>query len=203
MVRRRSDASPGLPDTYATKFSHFVRALRRDFGQPELPVFCVQIGRIVIPQATHLDWNAVQETQRRCAEKIRRRDLVPAVDLPMDDFIHLCAAGQKKLGERLAVVALRRMYGWDKLKVGPRLDSVEVKSDATIRVRYREVNSRLLPAGEVSGFNVRNAEAEDLCLIFRAQVDPSAPDTVVLRPEGAAAAGRVPLYGLGPPPTAT
>ena len=149
-----SDASPGLPDTYPTKFSHFVRALRRDFSQPDLPVICVQLARVIIPQATHLDWNAVQETQRRCAEKIRNTDLVPAVDLPMDDFIHVSTAGQKKLGERLAVVALRRLYGWENLKVGPRLDSVELKSDATIRVRYREVNSRLLPAGEVSGFSV-------------------------------------------------
>ena len=195
-----SDASPGLPDTYATKFSHFVRALRRDFDQGDLPVLCVQIGRFFMPQATHLDWNAVQETQRKCCEKIRGTELVPAVDLPMDDAIHVSSAGQKRLGERLAVVALRRIYGWTNLQVGPRLESVEPKSDGTIRVRYREVNSRLLPAGEISGFSVRDAEGMDLGLAYRAQVDPNALDTVVLRLNGPLPAGAFLWYGFGPAP---
>ena len=195
-----SDAAPGLVDNYATKFSQFVRGLRRDFEQPDLPVLSVQIGRIFVPHPTHLDWNGVQETQRKCAEKMRNTDMVPAVDLTMDDHVHVSTAGQKRLGERLAVVALRRVYGWGNLKVGPRLESVELKRDDTVRVRYQEVNSRLLPLGEVSGFSVRDAKARDLSLIYKAQVDPDALDTVVLSLKEHVPAGAFLWYGFGPAP---
>ena len=168
--------------------------------QPDLPVLSVQIGRIFVPHPTHLDWNGVQETQRKCAEKMRNTDMVPAVDLTMDDHVHVSTAGQKRLGERLAVVALRRVYGWENLKVGPRLESVELKRDDTVRVRYQEVNSRLLPLGEVSGFSVRDAKARDLSLIYKAQVDPDALDTVVLSLKEHVPAGAFLWYGFGPAP---
>jgi sialate O-acetylesterase len=195
-----SDAVGGVSNVFAAKFSRFVQAVRHDFSQADLPVLFVQIGRVVVPQLTHPEWNAIQETQRVCAREIAYTDVVPAVDLAMEDFIHLSSAGQKRLGERLAAVALRRCYGWENLKVGPRLDAVEAKADGTVRVRYGEVNSRLLPEDEISGFSIRDIEGGDLCLIYSALVDPKAPDTVVLRLKERPSSGSCLWYGFGPAP---
>jgi sialate O-acetylesterase len=195
-----SDTAESAANVYAAKFARFVQAVRHDFASPELPVLFVQIGRMFVPQPAHAGWNAVQEAQRLCAREIANTDVVPAVDLTMDDAIHLSSAGQKRLGERLAVVALRRLHGWSNLRLGPKLEAVELRPDATVHVRYREVNSRLLPAGEISGFSIRDAGGADLGLIYNAQVEPKAPDTVVLRLRERPPTGACLWYGFGPAP---
>ncbi len=153
-----------------------------------------------MPDDVRLELNAVQEAQRVCAREVPNTDFVPSVDLPMEDFVHLSSAGQKRLGERLAVVALRRCYGWDNLRLGPKLDSVAIALDGTVRVRYREVNSRLLPEGEISGFSIRDDEGADLSLIYSARVEPKAPDTVVLRLKERPPRNSRLWYGYGPAP---
>ncbi len=195
-----SDAVGGVSDVFAARFSRFVQAVRHDFAAQDLPVLFVQIGRMFVPEPVHLKWNAVQEAQRICSREVPNSDFVPAVDLAMEDFIHLSSAGQKRLGERLAVVALRRCYGWSNLHLGPKLESVRPGSDTTLLVRYREVNSRLLPEGEVSGFSIRDDDGTDLCLIYSARVDPKAPDTVVLRLKERPAMNSCLWYGFGPAP---
>ncbi len=195
-----SDAIGGTSNTFAARFSRFVQAVRHDFAAEDLPVITVQIGRMVVPEPVHLEWNAVQEAQRICAREVPNTDCVPAVDLAMEDFIHLSSAGQKRLGERLAVVALRRCYGWSNLRLGPKLESVTPGQDGTIRVRYREVNSRLLPDGEISGFSIRDDDGSDLRLIYRAGVDPKAADTVVLRLKERPPMNSRLWYGFGPAP---
>ena len=106
-----SDANDKDAAVYTKRFAHFVRAVRRDLQQPQLPVLTVQIGRVVNAGAAGARaWNSVQEQQRQMPEKITRVGVVPAVDLPLCDPIHLSGDGQRRLGVRLARLASRLVH---------------------------------------------------------------------------------------------
>ncbi len=96
-----SDALPEEAKLYTLRMKQFVAALRRDCGDKALPVAMVQIARVV-GWASVAAWNAIQDQQRQLPGLIRRLAVVPAIDLPLDDSIHISGAGQYVLGVRLA-----------------------------------------------------------------------------------------------------
>jgi sialate O-acetylesterase len=99
-------------DTYGERFVAFVDAVRRDFGDPELPVLTVQLARTVIaPGEVAPCWEKVREVQRQLAVAHERIHAVPAVDLELSDGIHVSCPGQARLGARLAWVASRYTAG--------------------------------------------------------------------------------------------
>src|SRR5262249_21364776 len=55
-----SDANPKAAPEFQRKFESFVKAVRDDFGQPDIPFYYVQIGRHVNSQNV-AEWNTVQE----------------------------------------------------------------------------------------------------------------------------------------------
>ncbi len=98
-----SDANPDAAPRYTARMKALVAALRRDSGDKTLPVAIVQIARVVgWGEATAAHWNSVQEQQRLLPQRIRNLTTVPAIDLPLDDIIHLSGESQAVLGVRLA-----------------------------------------------------------------------------------------------------
>ncbi|MEI7534280.1 MAG: sialate O-acetylesterase [Verrucomicrobiae bacterium] len=107
-----SDATEQDAAIYIKRFTHFIRSVRCDLNQRQLPVLTVQIGRVVNEASSRARaWNSVQEQQRQMPEKIARVGVVPAVDLPLCDPIHLSGDGQRRLGLRLARLASRLVHG--------------------------------------------------------------------------------------------
>lgn len=133
-----SDASGPAAEAFAENFKNFIAAVRSDLGQPALPFYYVQIGRFVFARDPK-GWNMVQDAQRRIADEVPNTAVVPSVDLELDDLIHVGTQGLKRLGIRLARVALREVYG----QVGattPMLDRVGKRSDNVLEVRFKGVN---------------------------------------------------------------
>lgn len=176
---------------FAGKFAALISAVRADIGQPELPFYYVQLGR-VIRDGDPTGWNAVQEDQRRIAEEVAHTAVVPAIDLELDDLIHVGTDGLKRLGRRMAVIACGELFGHEHLQAGPHLESVTLESGGRVlRVAYRGVNRTLTPASHIAGFSIRKADGTDVPLIFEAMVATDQPKSVLLKlarpiPEGAA-----------------
>ena len=59
-----SDANPRAAAAFLRKFEAFVKAVRADFNQPDLPFYYVQIGRH-IDKNNLVEWNKVQADQLR------------------------------------------------------------------------------------------------------------------------------------------
>lgn len=111
-----SDCSAGNIAAYPERFRHFVRGLRELVGNPALPVVTAQLGRFTWgadDAQGNRDWTAMRDTQRRLALEIPHAALVPAIDLPLCDEIHVSAAANLVLGERFAAAALGLAYGQD------------------------------------------------------------------------------------------
>ncbi|OAA31541.1 hypothetical protein AT15_05560 [Kosmotoga arenicorallina S304] len=110
-----SDVLLELCDTYLDRFKTFVKHLRNDLDDIELPVFTVQLNRFVadpVPWAnTDKGWATVRNAQRLAAKEIKDVYVVPTLNITLSDNIHNSAAGNLVIGERLAKSVLKHVYG--------------------------------------------------------------------------------------------
>jgi hypothetical protein len=104
------------------------------------------------------EWSQVREAQRQAALRGPGIFVVPALDLPLDDTIHLGTAGNLTLGARLARCALEAVYGSGRSadtghsKGGglsgsewkaPDLIECALEDGQVVRLRFAPVRSRL------------------------------------------------------------
>lgn len=199
-----SDASAKAAPEFAAKFDKFVAAIRKDFLQPELPFYYVQIGRHV-SFANQREWDAVQEAQRKLESQIPKVGMVPSVDLSLDDGIHINTQDHKRLALRLANLVTHDLHPeiekYRPYKRGPR--PVNAKHDGDlVRILFAEVNGRLVTTGRLSGFSIHGPDGAPLPAIFRAQIDPNDGNAVVLSISGKLPEGATVFYAAGRDPYA-
>ncbi len=192
-----SDANPKAQPEYYGKFKAFIEAVRRDFGDPELPFYLVQLSRVNLPMFEDKWWNAVQEDERRIAGDLPHVVTVPAIDLDLDDIIHIGTPGLKRLGRRMARVADRDLFGNTKVDIGPQLVSAALEKPGVIRVTYARVNGSLRPREFIGGFSLRTADGKPAPEFYDAVVDPERPNTVLCQFAGDLPAGAQLWYGYG------
>jgi len=185
-----SDANAKASPVFQDKFERFVRLLREDFGQPELPFYYVQIGRHVNAQNL-AEWNLVQEMQRKAESTLSHMGMAVAVDFSLDDGIHVSTQDHKRLGRRLANLAQGVR--------GPRPVSATFR-DGVVRVEFADVNGKLTSDGRLSGFSIHGADGASLPLIFKMRVDPGNPSAALLHIGGKLPEGATLRYGFGKDP---
>ena len=199
-----SDASDAPAKVYTDRMKELVAAWREDFGQPDLPWLVVQIGRVVSPGWEQAAWNSIREQERLLPDVIPHLDVVPTIDLELDDLIHISGTGQVILGERLAAVAGRLVLGDRRAKGAIRLASIKPYVNQGGRdpvfngivVNYRNVVGSLRAAGRPSGFAFVDANGSPECVIYKTSVEGS---KVILETsvESAALEGLQLAYGCG------
>lgn len=197
-----SDATPKYAAPFLASFENFVKAVRADFQQPNLPFYYVQIGRH-ISNTNVAEWNRVQLAQLRAENEIAHSGMVAAVDLQLDDAIHLATPDLKRLAHRLANRAgldlFPRVKDFGSLKPGPHpLDAVY--STGVIKVSFAGVNGRLKSDGPLAGFSIRDAKGEWVPAIYRTKVDPAEASTVSLYVQGKLPDDAMLWYGFGKDP---
>lgn len=143
---------------YKPRMKKMIASMRKDFNNANLPVVMAQIGRFFFGAGNGEYWNAIQEQQRTLPTLIKKLSLVPTLDLPMDDGIHLGGEGQNILGRRFAY-AMRVLL--DGKKAGrPPIEIESIVGDLDIRrflytvtVTFRNLVGGLTAKGEPTGFN--------------------------------------------------
>ncbi|MDX2153530.1 MAG: sialate O-acetylesterase [Bryobacteraceae bacterium] len=197
-----SDTGVKTAPLYQEKFEKFIAALRDDVGQPQLPFYFVQLGRFV-NNSNPNEWNAVQEAERLIELKVPRTGMVAAVDLDLDDAIHIGTNDFKRLGKRLANLACRDLFpdvsACQSVERGPRPVSARFEN-GVIRVAYSGVNGSLRAPGRIAGFSLWQATGEPVAAIYKAVVDPKDPSHVLLHIQGRLPDGVVLRYGAGKDP---
>lgn len=161
-----SDANPVDAPLYAGRMKELVASFRRDFGQPDVPFYYVQLGRYVNEANAEADaaWSLVRETQRRLTSEIPNSAVVSAIDLDLDDCIHIGTPALKRLGKRLVDVALGIP--------APDLASVAMEDEGRrIRVSFKNLRGGLVSAGRPAGFSLRTPEGAHTDRIFKVIID--------------------------------
>lgn len=168
-----SDAKEETIPLFRQNMIRFVKALRRDFRFPGMPFVQVQIARLIYTDSTSDEnWTCIREIQRTLRNSIQNLLTVPAVDLELDDGIHISGKSQIILGRRLAEAAYTLAGGKDALPPPIELDSIRMKplpkiNEVQIIVSFRNVAGELTAAGRPAGFMFNNSQ-EDLS--FRAEL---------------------------------
>ncbi len=160
-----ADSQPDKAPCYTQKMKKLVRAMRRDFKDPRLPIVTVQISR-----TTRLGdpqwWTSIREQQRCLPKHINNLAVVPAVDLPLTDTVHLSGQAQNILGKRCAeamqVLREGRKAGLPSIDVR----DITVKPNpiskmADIIVRFKNVAGSLKAPGLPTGFDLETITAGD------------------------------------------
>ncbi len=197
-----SDANEKAAPGFAAKFEALIAAFRADTGQADLPFYYVQIGRFVNNSGPAY-WNQVQEAQRLAELKIPRAGMAAAVDLTLDDQIHVSTPDLKRLGRRLARLAAKDLFPGDKESAGftkgPR--PVSAKADgASVKVKFDGVNGQLSSDGRISGFSIHDAKGDAVPLIYKARFDPNDATVIQLDVFTKLPAGATLQYGAGKDP---
>lgn len=153
-----SDANPEAAPRYTARMRKLIAAFRHDAGDKALPVVLVQIARCTDGAALAAQpWNIVQQQQQELAWKLPRVATVPAVDLTLEDAIHIGGSSNTRLGKRLAqaMQALKTGHG----KPPIRLDKVTlaphpVTGLAVVTVAFQNVQGRLQSGSRPAGFAI-------------------------------------------------
>lgn len=199
-----SDAAPATVGKFQAAFLNLVDSIRRDTGIPDLPVIYVQISRFYLEnQSGAPEWEQVREIQRTMAALRPNLWVVPAIDLPFDDYVHVGEAGHERLGRRVAEVALTHVYGlrghgtpldFKSCEILPSLDVLHHR----LRVTFSGVTGHIQSAGRPSGFEFRSEDPKkDGPMIYKVEIDPDQPDSVVLWYSKALIAPTKLYYGAG------
>jgi sialate O-acetylesterase len=187
-----SDANPKLAPVFAAKFQSLIESIRVDFQQPDLPFYYVQIGRHV--NNDNIDeWHVVQDAQRRVEGLFRNVGMTTAIDLELDDGIHVGTDAFPALAVRLANLAE------GKIERGPR--PVRARLDGSrVLVEFTSVNGHLRHTGRLNGFTIHDAEGRPVPLIYRQRILPGPGNTVELLFGGKLPANARLHYGYGKDP---
>ncbi|MCZ7645868.1 MAG: sialate O-acetylesterase [Planctomycetota bacterium] len=194
-----SECGPEAAPRFVERFTNLIACIREDLGAPELPFLYVQIARFVHRNANAECWNRVREAQLRCEGLVPHAAMVGAIDLPLDDAIHISTDGLKRLGKRLADAACRVVYGANELRAGPRLKAARFMNAERTRLKlsFAGVHGKLVSPRRVGGFSACDAEGAPMLLIFDSYVDPDDPNAVVLKLEPVPPPGAKLYYGAG------
>jgi sialate O-acetylesterase len=197
-----SDANPKAEAGFREKFEEFVKALRADVNQPDLPFYYVQIGRHVDANNA-AEWNRVQLDQLRAEEEIPHSGMVAAVDLQLDDTIHVSTPDLKRLGHRLAdlvsIDLFPRLKNYGEMKRGPR-PVVAAFDGGVVKVSFAGVNGRLQSEGRISGFSIHDSKGALLPAIYKTRVDAAEASIVLLYVQGKLPPDAMLWYGFGKDP---
>jgi sialate O-acetylesterase len=184
-----SDASDSAAPLFQKRFEDFVGAVRKDTGIQSLPFYYVQIGRHV-SSADGAVWNLVQEAQRKAESTIPNSGMAATIDFDLDDGIHAGTKDLKRLGKRMANLALNSNMR------GPRPMSATF-SNGVLRVAFSGVTGRLQAPGRVAGFSIRDGNGAEEHVIYKMNIDPADGSVVRLYVGGKIADGSKLWYGWG------
>ncbi|MFO1092938.1 MAG: sialate O-acetylesterase [Planctomycetaceae bacterium] len=190
--------------TYGEQFIHFVEALRRDFGGPDMPVIYAQICRHHnSPADRSRGWEIVREAQRTIPDRLSHAHCVPTIHLDLMDGLHLDYDSLKIVGEQMADLAAPHVTPGAPPRAEIRLKSAAYTDGLRPRilVEFTGVRGRLTAGGRPTGFVLKDRQSgKSLDWIYKSEFDPARPGVVVLHATSIPDANVVLYYGAGAAP---
>ena len=151
-------------ETYAERFIQAVQAWRDASANPDLPVLTVQLNRVhQLPgERMHEHWSLVREAQRQVPKLLEGVAVVPSLDCPLADGIHIAPGGNLLLAERLARAALGTVHGRPVDWATPDLQAARRGNDGkSIQLLFEPVTSRMgCHDPEANAFRVDDADGD-------------------------------------------
>lgn len=171
-----NDADETSSKRYYERTVGLIKALREDLKYPKLSFVMVQLSRRCGMDDYSKPWNYVQHQQYLIGQEIEHVSVIPSIDLELDDFIHLDAKSQHRLGKRCAqaLYALTNKSSDDQKEI--KLESIELVKfednwNSQIILTYNHVMGELKSNDRPDGFSVSKSEDKmDTNYIFKTEL---------------------------------
>lgn len=141
-----SDTSPELRHDYLKRFARVCKDFEKEFFE-NIPILTVQLNKVTHTKGSDVTldgyaMSVVREAQRQAAKQIGNVFMVPSIDLMVCDGIHNSAMSNLVIGQRVANVALRHIYGRNVICDAPDLQRITAKGN-TVRLYFSNVYDRI------------------------------------------------------------
>ena len=170
-----SDTDSTSAQLFTERMKKLVAAVRADQHQPTLPWITVQISRVVGQNnGGEREWNAIQEQQRVMPTVIPHLETVVAIDLELDDLIHISGKAYATLGLRMARAAARLAHQDEREVPAIQVTSIKEIIHGTapaLEVVFSNVVGELRSAGLPLGFTLVDSEHRKHDLIYKTTLD--------------------------------
>lgn len=126
-----ANTDPFQAKLYRKLFPTMIKAWRREMQAPELPFLFVQLPNWKAPE--NRDWALLRESQALTINTLEHTGMAVTIDIGDSGDVHPTL--KKPVGERLAWVALNRVYGKPVEYAAPQVQQLEVKG-SEIALRF-------------------------------------------------------------------
>ena len=196
----QGEANVRRPEAHTDLFARFIEQTRGDFADADLPFLFVQLPAYESPWHP---WQAFRESQRRSAATLPNVHMAVVTDAGEAEDLH--PPDKATVGERLALLARRHVYGEDVTADAPEPREVHVDGDV-LRIRFRNVGDgleSLANGGGLRGFDlIDQAGASHAVPPVDARVEDAQTVRLALPPALHASTVRELRYGyMSVPPT--
>ncbi|WP_346238567.1 sialate O-acetylesterase [Niabella insulamsoli] len=158
----QGESNADRPQQYESLFPDFVKMLRTQFEQGDLPFYYVQIApfdynRNKKKGDTLINSAFLRDAQRKALEKIPNSGMAVTLDIGDADFIH--PREKERVGKRLALMALTNTYNYKGFESeSPLYESMSVKKDVAL-IRFKNAPVGLTSYGQpLKGFEIAGAD---------------------------------------------
>ena len=125
----QGESNTGVPKGYEKKFGRMIEGWRQQFKQGDFPFLFVQLTNYS-PKGGRLNWAALREEQRKASLSVPNTSMVVSYDVGEEFDLH--PLDKKTIGERLALAALKKAYGFNVVASGPTVKEIYKKKNAIV-----------------------------------------------------------------------
>lgn len=176
----QGESDAGKAELYDRLMGVMIEQWRDDWGDAGLPFLFVQLpafGDGTDREHDTYNWPKLREAQLKVTEQVPHTAM--AVILDCGDELDIHPRNKKPVGDRLAAIALREVYGRDVACYGPTFRELTVAGDvATVRFDHAE-QGLAAASGELPGFQIAEADG-----VYRTASAKIVGDAVEVRGEG-------------------
>ncbi len=169
----QGEANTFVPGNYAKVMHALITDWRKGFHNPDMPFLFVQLPNYIPDNVAPGNWARLREQQLLTLIQTPHTAMAVTIDVGNPKDIH--PRNKKPVGHRLALAALKTVYGQDLVSSGPLFDSVTFDSSRA-HLTFREVGSGLCTsdgqdpkgftiAGEDKNFLAASAKIEGHAVI--------------------------------------
>lgn len=127
---------------YKTRFTRFLKGLRKLARQPQLPIITVQLNRLLSGDNGQ-GWEAMREIQRQLSHDLDHTFVISIFESVLCDGIHNGSLGNLLIAQRAADTAMGGVYGKDTHFRHPECVSAKKVSAKVIDLTFDHVITRL------------------------------------------------------------
>lgn len=152
----QGEANAPRAEQYRTLFPALIQEWRTDFKNPDMPFLFVQLANYDHPKYNYPAWAELREAQLKTWQNVKNTGMAVTMDVGEKNDIH--PIYKEPVGDRLALIALNQVYGYNVPYSGPVFKKVEFQKGKAI-LSFDYIEKGLSSAnGTLRGFTISGSD---------------------------------------------